>query len=77
MSVGDTAKELKDLNPFDWFPYASYMPHRTNGGGYDNGKSFKRHRTLSHAKSAVSGVGEYKLYKFNVELEEWEEYNGN
>lgn len=74
VKANDIAASLEDLTPYDFYPYATYVEGRTNGG--DSWKSFyKRHKTLAHAKLSVraSRGGTTKVFQWNVELNTWEE----
>jgi hypothetical protein len=72
----DIAERLADLNPYEFFGFASYLEGRTNGVGTNYGE-FKRHKTLGHAKSAIAHWngrnGTRRLYRWDTELEEWAE----
>lgn len=72
----EVALKLEDLSPYDFFPFASYVPGRTNGG--ETYKTYyKRHRTLAHAKTAIRAArgheGEPKVFQWDVESEKWVE----
>lgn len=74
VKANDVASKLEDLSPYDYFPYATYVEGRTNGG--DSWKSFyKRHKTLTHAKLSLraSRGGEKRLYEWDMKRIEWVE----
>ncbi len=77
---GDTASDLSRLSPYEVYPFASYIQQRSGG------EPFKRHATLAHAKSAISGFQmtgrnlnnttiPSKIYRWvgNLEAGRWEE----
>ena len=76
MTNGDIASELGDLSPFEFYPFASFLEGRTNGQGWNYGE-YKRHKTLGHAKAAISHTnvrsGERRLYRWSEESESWVE----
>jgi hypothetical protein len=77
----DKSKSLDELSPTDWFPYATYIPGRTNGDGWNGGYDYRRHKTLGQAKSAISGSrfnsvadsDNAKIYQYDVQTEKWVE----
>ena len=78
MSNKDVAKSLEDLSPIEFYEYASYVPGRTNGSGWNGGTDFKRHPQLHHAKVAVKAVRnrpDTKIYRWvgDVFTGKWEE----
>lgn len=85
MNIKDTSDKLDDLNPYEFFGFASYIPGRNQGRYWVGGGDFKRHKTLAHAKSAIrssaSSIGNFdtapcKVYAWNGVTEAWEEVDG-
>jgi len=76
MTNNDIAGDLAELSPFEFYPFASFLEGRTNGQGWNYGED-KRHKTLGHAKAAISHTsvrpGERRLYKWSEESESWVE----
>lgn len=63
----DVSTDLETLKAYEEYPYASYLPTRRYNVVY------KRHLTLGHAKLAISGNPEARIYKFDYATGVWEE----
>jgi hypothetical protein len=72
----DIAKELADLDPHEFYGFASYLENRTNGQGWSTGE-YKRHKTLGHAKAAINNFVSRgysrRLYQWSEETASWVE----
>jgi hypothetical protein len=68
----DLARKLDDLQPFEHYPYASFVKNRTGG-------DFKRHKTLAHAHNATSAKNVWnrgyspvtEIYRWDDETKGW------
>jgi hypothetical protein len=68
----DLARKLDDLQPFEHYPYASFVKNRTGG-------DFKRHKTLGYARNAVRStmagtqgqILHSALYRWDDETKGW------
>ena len=76
MADADIAKELADLSPIQTYGFATFLEGRTNGQGWNYGE-YKRHKTLAHAKSAISNTNSRgytrRLYQWSDEANGWVE----
>ncbi len=62
----EVSDSLDTLSPFELYPFASYVEHRSYGN------PFKRHKTLAHARAAISAA-KYAARTLNaVKLYRWE-----
>ena len=62
----DEARDIKDLRPFEIFPYAVGFVNVAHRAG------FRRYRTLYHAKAAAKGLRDSNVYEFNFDNDTWE-----
>lgn len=51
----DSAPTLDMLQAYDFFPFATFVPGRTNGSG-GRGRDFRRHKTLAQARTSIKGI---------------------
>ncbi|MBC7594572.1 MAG: hypothetical protein H7288_11645 [Kineosporiaceae bacterium] len=80
MSAADPniARELADLQPEEhtFYGFATFLEGRTNGCGWNYGE-YKRHKTLAHAKSAISNTNSRgytrRLYEWSKDAKAWVE----
>ena len=72
----DIAKTLDELTPHSFYGFATYLEGRTNGTGWNYGE-YKRHKTLGHAKSAISNTNSRgytrRLYQWDEATSAWVE----
>lgn len=75
-NAADEAFSLEELSPFDLFPYALHIVAYEDPKHYK--RPFRRYRTLSHAKNARKGLGEFvggkpvNIFQYSMEHEQWE-----
>lgn len=68
----DAALDLQDLKPVEEYHWATYVPGRTSPY-FSDGRWYKRHQTLSHAKNAVGFTMYGMKYTPDSEIYHWED----
>jgi hypothetical protein len=72
----DIAANINELAPHEFYGFASFLEGRTNGVGWNYGE-YKRHKTLAHAKSAISNTNSRgytrRLYQWDESTSAWVE----
>lgn len=67
----DQARNMKDLVPYEFYPFASFVAHRPGG-------EWKRHKSIGSAKNAANQSWLYEpnkqrsaVYSWDADTESW------